>query len=235
MLRGGNAPAEDRIQMTVDQKGHASLAAVGILVAGVCLAAGMGWLREPSPSALPPGKPAFLSGASLAPAETTDPAARPSGSEPPAGRATGKRAVSGKVVETSDYCGGAAPTEEVLAALRQEKPFPNKELFVRVGMVNETSRPILQKFVSDAQGNFKISLLPGDYCVVEGDKKDRLKMSESAKGSRKEAASQAACLEQWYRTCDKALKVGKQNLRGVAIKFHRACNPPCATPGPPPA
>ena len=235
MLHRGNPLAEDRIQMTVHQKGYASLAAVGILLAGVCLAGDISWLRKPSPSALTPSEPAFASRASLVPAAMTDPAATPSSAEPPARKAAGKRTVSGKVVETSDYCGGAAPTEEILAALRQEKPFPNKELFVRAGAVNETSRPILQKFASDAQGNFTISLLPGDYCVVEGDKKDRLKVSESAKGNQKEAASQAACLEKWRRTCDKTLKVGKQNLRGVVIKFHHACNPPCATSGPPPA
>ncbi len=235
MLHRGSPLAEDRIQMTVHQNGYAGLAAVGILLAGVCLAADISWLRKPSPSALTPGKPAFASRASLAPAAMTDPAATPSGAEPPARKATGKRTVSGKVVQTSDYCGGAAPTEEILAALRQEKPFPNKELFVRAGAVNETSRPILQKFALDAQGNFTISLLPGDYCVVEGDKKDRLKVSESAKGNQKEAASQTACLEKWRRTCDKTLEVGKQNLRGVVIKFHHTCNPPCATAGPPPA
>lgn len=220
------------------QKGLARLPGIGILVAGVCLAAYLGWLRQPTRPALTPESSTSVSvpRANAAPAVPIPAESFAGGAvapEPLARKTTGKRTISGKVVQTSDYCGGAAPTQEMIEFLKKEKPFPHKELFIRPGTLNRF-RPILQKFVADAEGNFKIALPPGDYCLVEESKKDEPKIPESAKGNLEGAKSRAACFEEWYRTCDNVLKVGKQNLKGVLIKFHHQCHPPCVTGLPPP-
>ncbi len=191
--------------MAKGQKGSARLPVVGLLVAGVCLA--------------------FATLSSVPSAATP----KASGRKPAA-----TRTVSGKVVETNDYCGGAAPTEEMLEWLRKEKPVPRKELFVRAGTANGSSR-ILLKFTTDAEGNFKISLPSGDYCIIEESKREPPKVPHTSKGAWNAAGSQPTCLQKWYGTCDKTLTVGQQDLKDVLIKFHRTCNPPCTTGGPPPA
>jgi hypothetical protein len=186
------------------QKGFAHLPVVGFLVAGACLA--------------------FATLSAVPDAWTP----KASGRKPAA-----TRAVSGKVVETGDYCGGAAPTEQMLEWLRKEKLVPRKELFVRAGTANRSS-PIVLKFATDAEGNFRISLPPGDYCIIEESKKEPPKAPKASKGAWNGADSQPTCLQKWYGTCDKTLTVGQQDLKDVLIKFHRACHPPCTTGGPPP-
>src|SRR5713226_3214179 len=207
--------------MRKNEKGSIRLPAVGVLIAFVCVAGYFGWYQKPSQPVTSPGEAGTAS--TLAP------------SPPPAAKST-LRTISGTVVQTSDYCGGMAPTDEMLESLRKEKPFPEKELFVRIGTVNKYSSRVLQRFVSDAAGRFKISLPPGIYCVIEASKKDELKLPATTKGNApadQSSATDEDCLEKWYRTCDKTLKIGKQNLKGVVIQFHHTCKPPCVTGGPP--
>ncbi len=247
-----------------NEAGNIRLPAIGVLIAFVGVAGYFGWYRKPSQpltspdeaasaSALKPSRPlAATSGTAsgtpstaLASVRHADLAGLPpatvalyaEGARLSAAKST-LRTISGTVVQTSDYCGGFAPTEEMLESLRKEKPLPAKELFVRSGTANKYSGRVLQRFVSDAEGRFKISLPPGAYCVVEASKKDELKVPATTKGSPPAAQVSSAdgdCLERWYRTCDTTLKIGKQNLKGVVIKFHHTCNPPCVTGGPPPA
>ncbi len=226
MLRAGQTVPPGLHLMSELQRGSVRLAVLGVLLAGACVAAYVGSFRKPPGPASTSSTSGSVSvpGLNFARTATSDETAP----------AAGRRTVSGRVVQTSEYCGGAAPTEEMLESLRKEKPFPHKELFIRAGTLNKYSWPIVQKFTSDAEGSFKIALPPGDYCVVDASKKDELKIPATAKGNQKEGESRANCLQKWYRTCDKILNVGKQNLKGVVIKFHHPCNPPCAPGGPPP-
>ena len=226
MLRAAQTVPSGLHPMSEFQRGSVRLPVLGVLLVGACVAIYVGLFPKPPASA-----PTLSSSGSVsAPGLNFAPTAASDKTAPAAGR----RTVSGRVVQTSEYCGGAAPTEEMLESLRKEKPFPHKELFIRAGTLNKYSRPIVQKFTSDAEGSFKIALPPGDYCVVDASKKDELKIPATAKGNPKEGESRAACLQKWYRACDKTLTVGKQNLKGVVIKFHHPCNPPCSTGGPPP-
>lgn len=149
-------------------------------------------------------------------------------------KAVKQRTVSGKVVEMKEYCGGANPSEEIRDSLRKEKPYPNKELWIRPGTANGMTNPVLH-FATDAKGNFRIRLPEGDYCIVEEQKKNELETPRTMKPgagepegrNRASDPSVQECLRTWWGTCDKTLKVDREDLRGVTIQFHRACNPPC--------
>ncbi len=155
-----------------------------------------------------------------------------------AGKTTAHPSISGKVVQTSAYCGGAAPPEELLESLRKEKPFPNKALVVRAGSANTLKSPVLREFTVDAEGNFKISLPPGEYCILDAAKRDKPRISDYAKGAAKIPGPPSPtepyrvdeeCLRAWWQSCDITLKLGKRSLRNVLIKFHQGCYPPCVT------
>ncbi len=160
----------------------------------------------------------------------------------PGKKSSRTRVLSGRVVQTSSYCGGANPSQEILEELRKQKPYPNKTLFVRAGTVNDLAKPILQRFASDAEGNFKISLPPGDYCIVEEAKKDKPaapdfskeneELAKSGGGGEAYRLTSLECLKQWSGTCDKTIKVEKRNVTGMVIEFHHGCNPPCVKGGP---
>lgn len=64
------------------------------------------------------------------------------------------------------YCGGAAPSPE------QEKgyvsPMSNKVFFLKKGVVNNETIPVLQKLITDENGLMQIEHLPaGDYCIIQ--------------------------------------------------------------------
>jgi hypothetical protein len=149
--------------------------------------------------------------------------------------------ITGTVVETHDYCGGANPLPEMLEALRKGTPVANKTFYVRAGSVNSAKQAVLLQFNTDAQGNFKIALPAGDYCIVEESKKDKSQMPDLAKLNRdlpetqRYELSSPDCLAKWWSACDCHLKVGARNLQNVVITFHRTCNPPCIVGGPQPA
>lgn len=237
-----------------EEEGYPRLVVIGSLLALVWLAGYFGWFLKAHPrastslrtnSAPEPGPSVSFLATSYppqapAPASTPVSASGSGGTTRSKAKTAGLRTVCGKVVQTSDYCGGANPSEEILEFLRKEKPFPDKEVFVRAGNVNAINQTILQKFTTDLEGNFKISLPPGDYCFIDESKKDTWKVPDFTKENQNLAPSQqyhltsAECLKQWWQTCDKTLKVEKQNLEDVVIKYHRACHPPCVVGGPKP-
>ena len=150
--------------------------------------------------------------------------------------------ISGTVFETRQYCGGANPSEEILEAVRRPRPLANYELYVRSGSANALANPVLLKFISDANGNFQIALPEGEYCIIEAAKKDALKVPDFTGENRKLAKidpnaipyslTSPKCLTEWWQTCDKALRVGKEKQTGVRVEFHRGCHPPCIQGGP---
>jgi len=151
-----------------------------------------------------------------------------------------RRVITGRVVESRQWCGGANPSDEILELLRKEAPVANKTFYVRGGSMNSPKQAVLLQFTTDKQGDFKISLPPGDYCIVEEIKKDESgmpdvsKLNEELPESQKYQLAGPNCLQKWWMTCDYSLKVGKQNRKDVVIRFHRTCNPPCILGGPKP-
>lgn len=140
--------------------------------------------------------------------------------------------VSGVVLEVREYCGGAAPAEEILAELRKKRPLAGKKLFVRPGEQNSPSPGVLTEFTSGADGRFSLRLPPGAYCIIEERRKNDWKKFLDA--ANKAAAADPSlpkpaesCLRDWWQQCDFVLRVGNQPLTGVEIISRTACAPPC--------
>jgi hypothetical protein len=76
-----------------------------------------------------------------------------------------------ELTETSNWCGGARPSEEMEKEFRTPKPYPNCRLFLRKD-TNAISKPVLYTIVTNEQGKASIKLLPGKYTVVDIKKKD---------------------------------------------------------------
>jgi len=150
------------------------------------------------------------------------------------------REISGNIIQNSDYCGGAAPPPGLIDELQKEIAFPNKKLYIRESNINSFSKPIIQEFTSGENGTFNISLLSGQYCIIEDVKKDELKIpnfTEINKGlpnySQYNIQSEQ-CFKDWWGTCDKILLVENQDITDFVIKYHHSCEQPCVTGGPMP-
>ena len=146
--------------------------------------------------------------------------------------------ISGKVTQTSDYCGGAPPPQELIDELLKEKAFPNKKLYIRESAVNMLSKPVIKEFTVGDNGTFEISLPSGQYCIIEDVKKENLKIPDFSEIN-KELPSYSQyriqsekCFKDWWETCDKILLVNNQDITDFVIKFHHDCGQPCVEGGP---
>lgn len=74
--------------------------------------------------------------------------------------------VSGTIENNSNYCGGAAPSEELLQELLTYQPSANQTFYVRQGTVAAPFSGVYLQFTTDANGNYSISLPDGNYTVV---------------------------------------------------------------------
>ncbi len=134
-----------------------------------------------------------------------------------------KFTVTGQLLETQSYCGGAAPTPDIIERGRTPHPVPNKKYYVKKGNGNGNGK-VIDSIVSDGAGNFRIDLEAGTYCLVEHWKK----MPYVVPSNSKYVTYDTACYRKLYSTCDYVLEVSK-NLDKVTIVSHRSCawNQPC--------
>ena len=124
--------------------------------------------------------------------------------------------VSGMVLETRSYCGGAAPSFEQL----HPKPLPviGAKLYIKKGNTNQFPAAIIDSITTDTAGKFSLSLPPGDYCLVEAPKKGKLLFPPNDQYSQWDTA----CYRKNYEQCDYLLSV-KGKTSDVQIVFSRPC------------
>ncbi|WP_395052763.1 hypothetical protein [Flavobacterium sp.] len=79
---------------------------------------------------------------------------------------TSNQAITGNIQYNKEYEGGAAPPQELLDELAIYKFSSNETYYVRTGINNIPFTPIYTTFTTDLNGNFKVKLPIGNYCVM---------------------------------------------------------------------
>ena len=128
--------------------------------------------------------------------------------------------VSGVVNRAGVHCGGAMLTTEQAAAITSPRPESGHHLLVRTGKENSNSTPVAE-VVTDRNGRFSLSLVPGTYCVVE-----EAKRKASPVQLPRPTAYQTidkACFERAAKTCDAVWIVTSSGLTDVNITFQSYC------------
>ena len=128
--------------------------------------------------------------------------------------------VKGRITQTSDYCGGAQPTEEILNELRSKQPVEGKIIYIRQVSTSKTANQIIKKVVTDARGNFKVVLKSGyTYHFVEEWKHKPLEIPKDTEF----VTWDENCFKTRYNTPDYILKVKTKGNPVVAINYHTPC------------
>ncbi len=78
--------------------------------------------------------------------------------------------INGNVENNSDYCGGAAPPQDLLDQLAMYHPSALQKFYVRQGNVAMPFTPVYTFFTTDSLGNYTISLPAGQYTVISEEK-----------------------------------------------------------------
>lgn len=129
--------------------------------------------------------------------------------------------ISGKVTQTSTYCGGAAPSEEILAEYSKAKPYAGKTFYIRKGNTNTLKSKIILSFKADEKGNFSFLLPPGIYSIIQEAQVKEI----NAKDYNKSGSFQAdvTCLKNWWLKPYYTLEVKDKDVTELHFKFHHPC------------
>ena len=131
-----------------------------------------------------------------------------------------KHKVTGQVMHTRAYCGGAAPSEQMLERYRTPLPLPSLTLYVRSGRTNVISRAVLDSATTDAEGRFTFLLPAGEYCIIT---KARIKTPKAANYDANMFEIIEECIDEWIVTCDATFSVADQDVEGLGLQLHKEC------------
>jgi hypothetical protein len=142
--------------------------------------------------------------------------------------------VSGVVTETRSYCGGARPSDEMLAELATPKPAVNKVIYIKMGEENSFDSKVILRLTTDEHGKFHAKLRPGKYLVVDSAKADtcyynRLLTTYKDRTTNYEPID-VSCLKEWYLKPDGVFEVAEKGSGDIHINFQINCPEylPCA-------
>jgi hypothetical protein len=132
-----------------------------------------------------------------------------------------KYTVSGKVTQTSSYCGGARPDEEMLLEAAKPKPYAAKVFYIRKGNENSMLKEIILKFETDLNGNFTIQLPQGIYSIIQSGQEKAFELSDYPSSEFMQV--DGGCLKEWWRKPYYVLGILEKNIKGLKFNFHKRC------------
>jgi hypothetical protein len=136
--------------------------------------------------------------------------------------------VSGSVMKSGAFCGGARMPNDVLAEITKPKPQAIKKMYVKKGKENIFSEPVFLEFITDSLGKFSISLPPGTYCIIDEFKLNRSNYEEILKKYEKEtqyySAVDPVCLEGWFKMADLLVEVTAADQQNADLIYAGTCS-----------
>lgn len=133
------------------------------------------------------------------------------------------------LTQTSNWCGGARPSEEMEREFRTPKLYPNCTLFIRRD-TNAISKPVLYKLITNAEGKASIRLTPGKYVVVDIQKKDdsvyTATMEKYKNATETTGPIDSSCYKIFMAEPDFIINVPKSRPRYLKVthNYHKHCN-----------
>lgn len=133
--------------------------------------------------------------------------------------------VRGTVSHIQPYCGGAAPSPEILANLKKPVPSPNFVLHFKKGSANNEKEKVITTVTTNANGYFEVLLPKGEYCIVEDYKGKPFAIPAPANYT----TWDTTCLKNAYAGCDYKLNVATKTRDTIKLVYRGHCfySPKC--------
>jgi hypothetical protein len=129
--------------------------------------------------------------------------------------------VKGKLMQTNSYCGGAKPSEEMLAQIQKPVPYANKVFYVRKGKVNSTKAEVITSFTTDVNGEFSFAITPGTYSIIQEKQLKTLKPADLQ--SKDNQVVDEKCMKEWWIKPYYLLEVKTENITIPEWSIHHPC------------
>ena len=138
--------------------------------------------------------------------------------------------ISGTIFQTSSYCGGARPTQELLDQMAFPKVYEGKKIYIRKGKRNNSNNKILKIITSDKEGNYSIKLTKGVYSIIVEEQVKEIREGDFVTENQK---ADIVCLKEWWIKPYYLLEVKNKNIHQLNFTFHHRCfvtnDIPCLT------
>lgn len=131
-----------------------------------------------------------------------------------------KFTVSGRFMLKSPYCGGAAPTPDMVKAAQTPQSLASQGFLIRKGTTNAVGSAIETRVTTDASGAFSVQLAPGTYCMVLNEKEGR-RGPDFLNNANYEIDKK--CDDKWLGTCELSFTVTDKNISGLHATLERKC------------
>ena len=131
--------------------------------------------------------------------------------------------------KTSQYCGGARPSDEMLQEFQTPKPLSGQLCFIRKSETNKISSTPVASATSDNQGKINIALAPGTYCLVLPNKVDsaayKMFLTKFGEDTGNYSAIDKKCLDQWFQKPELVFTVtDAKQPTATEFTIHQPCS-----------
>ena len=128
--------------------------------------------------------------------------------------------ISGHVSQSSSYCGGARPTQEMLDKIAIPVAYPNKKFYIRKGKTNSLNLKFLKTFNSDKDGNYTIRLPKGIYSIILEEQLKEINIGDYTTTNQQVDTN---CINEWWSKPYYLLEVNNKNIDHLDFDFHHRC------------
>jgi hypothetical protein len=129
-------------------------------------------------------------------------------------------AVTGHILIQGSYCGGAAPSKEMEEEARRPKPYAKQPLLIREGKANALGTAMVTRTTTDANGDFKVDLPAGSYCLVLAEKE---RTRDAGFYNLTYMQVDKPCDTRWLNTCDITFTVADRPVSGLRLTLQKKC------------
>ncbi len=139
-----------------------------------------------------------------------------------------KQTISGTVTTSGSYCGGVAPSNEMLQDVQATRPMNGFMIYVKKGSENKLSSCIVDSICTDSNGNYSLDLRPGKYVLLQKEQLNK-HIFEKYKSS-KSMQVDLDCMQLWWKKGLASIIVGTDRLDSLNFHFQKRCFVPLSIP-----
>lgn len=132
-----------------------------------------------------------------------------------------KFTISGQVKQTTNYCGGAQISPEMMKGYSTPQPYAGKVFYIRKGKTNNLKEPVIVSFTVDPSGKFSFQLPPGTYSIIQEQQLKEIKMSDYTNSQF--IFADEACLKNWWLKPYHILEVKNKDINKLYFEFYHPC------------
>lgn len=135
-----------------------------------------------------------------------------------------------RVTQTSGYCGGAAPSQEMIQELNTPKAYAYQTFYLRPGSKNSLNFKSLIKVKTDSTGTIRTRLKPGTYVLLFTSMVNKPDTSKFKNNNSYEFMG-TECLNAWWSKGWQVITIQSKN-NDLSFNIHFPCftdpiNGPC--------